>query len=70
MKMHLKMTLYHKLAVAKIFFTDETKTEAKSTKFKVTPDKKRCLLDLQLASILADEHTCKGKTLPSQSNTN
>ena len=37
--MHLKMTLYHKLAVAKIFFTDETKTEAQSTKFKVTPDK-------------------------------
>ena len=37
--MHLKMTLYHKLAVAKIFFTDETKTEAQSTKFKVTSDK-------------------------------
>ena len=39
MKMHLKLTLYHNLAIAKIFFTDETKTEAQSTKIKVTPDK-------------------------------
>ena len=30
--MHLKLTLYHKLAIAKIFFTDETKTEAQSAK--------------------------------------
>ena len=37
--MHLKKTLYHKLAVAKIFFTDKTKTKAQSMKFKVTPDK-------------------------------
>ena len=37
--MHLKMTLYHKLAVAKTFFNDETKAEAQSTKFKITPDK-------------------------------
>ena len=35
--MHLKMTLYHKLSIAEIFFTDETKTEAQSTKVKVTP---------------------------------
>ena len=39
MKMHLKMILNHKLAVAEICFTDETNTEAQSTKFKVTPDK-------------------------------
>ena len=37
--MHLKMILDLKLAVAEIFFTNETKTEAQSTKFKVTPDK-------------------------------
>ena len=37
--MRLKMTLYHKLAVAQIVFTDETKTEAQSTKLTVTPDK-------------------------------
>ena len=34
MKMHLKMTLYHKLANAEIFFTDQTKTKAQSKKFK------------------------------------
>ena len=39
MKMHLEMTFYHKLANAKIFFTDEKKIETQSTKFKVTPDK-------------------------------
>ena len=39
MKMHLKMTLGHKLAVAENCFTEEAKTEAQSTKFKVTPDK-------------------------------
>ena len=39
MKMHLKLTLYHNLAIAKIFFTNETKTEAQSAKIKVTPDK-------------------------------
>ena len=37
--MHLKMTLYHKLAVAEIFVTDDTKTEAQSTKSEVTSDK-------------------------------
>ena len=37
--MHLEMTFYHKLANAKICFTDETKIETQSTKFKVTPDK-------------------------------
>ena len=37
--MHLKVTLYHKLAGAEIFFTDEAKTEAQSTKFKVMLDK-------------------------------
>ena len=37
--MHLKMTLGHKLAVAENFFTEVTKIEAQSTKFKVTPDK-------------------------------
>ena len=54
--MHLKMTLYHKLAIAENFLTEETKTEAKSTKFKVTPIK-WFLFYLQLASILADKHT-------------
>ena len=39
MKMHLKMILDHKLAVADIFFTKETKNETQSTKFKVTLDK-------------------------------
>ena len=39
MKMHLKMTSYHKLAFAEIFFTEETKIEAQTTKFKITPDK-------------------------------
>ena len=37
--MHLKTTLYHRVAVAETFFTHETKTEAQATKFKVTPDK-------------------------------
>ena len=37
--MHLKMTLCHKLAIAKIIVTDKTKTEAQSKKLKVTPDK-------------------------------
>ena len=35
----LKMILYRKLAFAEILFTDETKTEAQSTKVKVTLDK-------------------------------
>ena len=34
-----KMTFYHKLVVAEtFFFTEKTKIEAQSTKFKVTPD--------------------------------
>ena len=37
--MHLKIILDHKLAVIEIFFIEKTKTEAQSTKFKVTPDK-------------------------------
>ena len=39
MKVHLKMTLGHKLAIVEIFFTEVTKIEAQSMKFKVTPDK-------------------------------
>ena len=37
--MHLKMTFYHTLAIGEIFFTEETRMEAQSTKLKVTPDK-------------------------------
>ena len=37
--MHLKMTMGHKLAVVEnYFFTEDAKTGAQSTKFKVTPD--------------------------------
>ena len=39
MRMRLKLTFYYKLAFAESFFTEEAKTEAQSTKFKVTPDK-------------------------------
>ena len=41
MKMHLKMTLYHKLPIAEIFFIEETKgnKDRGTTKFKVTSDK-------------------------------
>ena len=40
MKMHLKMTLYLKLAIAENFFTEETKTEAQSANFKIRLDKR------------------------------
>ena len=39
MKVHLKITFYHKRAVAEISYTEETKIEAQSTKFKLTSDK-------------------------------
>ena len=38
MKMYLKLTLNHELAIASIFLTQKARREAKSTKFKVTPD--------------------------------
>ena len=40
MKMHLELTLYHKLAIAEIYFTLKGKTKAQSTKFKEMPDKR------------------------------
>ena len=36
MKMHLKQTLYQEPAIAEFFSTQKAKTEAQSTKFKVT----------------------------------
>ena len=38
MKIYLKLTLYHELAIVEISFTQKAETEAQSTKFKVTPD--------------------------------
>ena len=38
MKIYLKLTLYHELAIIEISFTQKAETEAQSTKFKVTPN--------------------------------
>ena len=61
--MHLKMTLYHKLAVAEIFVPTKQRPRHNPRNLRERRIN-RHLLDLQLASILADKHTCKGKTLP------
>ena len=60
MELHLKMTLYHKLAVVEIFFTEKTKIEAQSTKFKVTPDK--TVSSWSTTGQYSRRHTRKGKT--------
>ena len=68
MKMHLKMTLYHKLVIAENVFIEKTKTEAHSTEFKVTLDKMVSFWSTVQYS--GNKHTWKGKTLPTQHNTN
>ena len=50
-KMHLQTTLYLILAILETFCTEERKTEAQSTNFLVTSDKKVYPLDVQVALI-------------------